>query len=210
MRPDIYLSIVKRFQSTPSVGRATYYLNDCPVFSIISIHALRGEGDAQSVMPYGKSQNFNPRPPWGGRRKVSIACSISFRDFNPRPPWGGRHSPLKCGLAKEVISIHALRGEGDAYIVRAVWRMRDISIHALRGEGDVYFVAIVKGKSDFNPRPPWGGRRHWQSSRARIVHFNPRPPWGGRPRRPDGAALLRHISIHALRGEGDALVHRHP
>ena len=39
-----------------------------------------------------------------------------------------------CGA--KMISIHALRGEGD--IERALWRRLDryISIHALRGEGD--------------------------------------------------------------------------
>ena len=34
------------------------------------------------------------------------------------------------------ISIHALRAEGDARIVRHAGRVRVISIHALRAEGD--------------------------------------------------------------------------
>ena len=34
------------------------------------------------------------------------------------------------------ISIHALRGEGDADVVVYCQREKDISIHALRGEGD--------------------------------------------------------------------------
>ena len=58
-------------------------------------------------------------------------------DFYPRPPWGGR--PLRCSPAKVsvIISIRALRGEGDA--VLCYLPVEDlISIHALRGEGDVF------------------------------------------------------------------------
>ena len=36
----------------------------------------------------------------------------------------------------EVISIHALRGEGDLELAEACDGFLDISIHALRGEGD--------------------------------------------------------------------------
>ena len=35
----------KKFQSTPSVGRATFITQFKVLFSNISIHALRGEGD---------------------------------------------------------------------------------------------------------------------------------------------------------------------
>ena len=39
--------------------------------------------------------------------------------------------------------------------------------------------------NDFNPRPPWGGRRLCQRGQANRLYFNPRPPWGGRPRTPE-------------------------
>ena len=80
---------------------------------IISIHALRVEGDK--------------------RRAPLRDC---FNDFYPRPPGGGRHRPELAAAAVARISIHALRVEGDAYrAFRAVW-YRLISIHALRVEGD--------------------------------------------------------------------------
>ena len=83
--------------------------------------------------------------------------------------------------------------------------------------------------SDFNPRPPWGGRRagfckvynkqiisihalrgegdtNYMFTLFSLLHFNPRPPWGGRPGMPDGMENTIVISIHALRGEGDAAV----
>ena len=56
-------------------------------------------------------------------------------NFYPRPPRGGR--PLLVGIPPtvRVISIHALREEGDRGPDRAGGR-REISIHALREEGD--------------------------------------------------------------------------
>ena len=82
----------------------------------------------------------------------------------------------------------------------------------------------------FNPRPPWGGRLYHRRQKRRLklfqstpsvgratteraclcptgVYFNPRPPWGGRLA--DRLTLLmeEHISIHALRGEGDCVLY---
>ena len=57
-----------QFQSTPSVGRATYQSNNTSYESTISIHALRGEGDDSRLVFLFKLFDFNPRPPWGGRR----------------------------------------------------------------------------------------------------------------------------------------------
>ena len=57
-----------------------------------------------------------------------------------------------------VISIHALRGEGDESYVDGYPKEIEISIHALRGEGDSNRVPPYRGQIHFNPRPPWGGR----------------------------------------------------
>ena len=79
---------------------------------MISIHALREEGDRRSCSEPQYSLNFNPRPPRGGRRGASAAmrCTWEFQStpsarratnaqhidsnevayFNPRPPRGGR------------------------------------------------------------------------------------------------------------------------
>ena len=79
---------------------------------MISIHALRGEGDRWAAVVIIAKVYFYPRPPWGGRLKRS--------DFGF--PW-------------PKISIHALRGEGDG-LKKIYQRGMKISIHALRGEGD--------------------------------------------------------------------------
>ena len=56
--------------------------------------------------------NFYPRPPCGGRlREWSGGCKII--DFYPRPPCGGRRSGNCHAFYLLIISIHALRVEGD-------------------------------------------------------------------------------------------------
>ena len=80
-----------------------------------------------------------------------------------------------------LISIHALREEGDHSGCYADDRRQRISIHALREEGDLGNVQHRKRRTNFYPRPPRGGR-HYQ--REHIKRTKP-------------------ISIHALREEGD-------
>ena len=61
------------------------------VHVLISIHALREEGDGRHIGP------------------------ASFRtDFYPRPPRGGRPLTALQKLCADMISIHALREEGDS------------------------------------------------------------------------------------------------
>ena len=80
---------------------------------MISIHALREEGD-----------EFTP------------CVTKSFTYFYPRPPRGGRpYAGCTSGLYLR-ISIHALREEGDAATLTRT-TSKVISIHALREEGDV-------------------------------------------------------------------------
>ena len=109
---------------------------------------------------------------------------------------------LKLSLAAAVISIHALRVEGDIerhymsiYLKisihalrvegdRGVRDKRDsvcISIHALRVEGDISVCLFATYPKDFYPRPPGGGRRRSSTRTRPRCNFYPRPPGGGRP-----------------------------
>ena len=56
----------------------------------------------------------------------------------------------------EGISIHALRGEGDADELAEVQRKLDISIHALRGEGDDVPDNIIPLPKIFQSTPSVG------------------------------------------------------
>ena len=64
------------------------------------------------------------------------------------------------GLGTKHISIHALRVEGDGQKWR--WdRGGVISIHALRVEGDDGYIQLYARAHHFYPRPPGGGRRSY-------------------------------------------------
>ena len=52
-----------KFQSTPSVRRATPAARCAGTATKISIHALREEGDRIAEEIYDEMRNFNPRPP---------------------------------------------------------------------------------------------------------------------------------------------------
>ena len=149
------------------------------LISVISIHALRGEGDYSNRKSKQINTHFNPRPPWGGRRACENARDILV-DFNPRPPWGGRpdadsiyssHSfyfnprppwggrPIACWYWMTSQQFQSTPSVGRATASPAHQKeWVTISIHALRGEGDLTVVL---------------------------------------------AAATVSISIHALRGEGD-------
>ena len=57
----------------------------------------------------------------------------------------------------DIISIHALREEGDQAVF-CYTDPRSISIHALREEGDILDLLKPTEVGDFYPRPPRGGR----------------------------------------------------
>ena len=169
---------------------------------LISIHALREEGDSRAARTDG-----------------------ILHDFYPRPPRGGRHE-LDCNQlnTKEFLSTPSARRATTASTQsRKFWQ---ISIHALREEGDFFGVLKDFCDVDFYPRPPRGGRRPRLHEPRRVgcisihalreegddpvadsnilrIDFYPRPPRGGRPERRRRDHRHQPISIHALREEGD-------
>ena len=126
-----------------------------------------------------RARNFYPRPPRGGRR-ACIRRAADSSNFYPRPPRGGRRRQCGPKGGGSLISIHALREEGDAILRSAVLAAKGISIHALREEGDLPAAAIRSVIDDFYPRPPRGGRHNSTCPFLRPHNFYPRPPRGGR------------------------------
>ena len=58
-----------RFQSTPSVGRATDVTVPFMQKAIFQSTPSVGRATAVDAEQSAEIQNFNPRPPWGGRRE---------------------------------------------------------------------------------------------------------------------------------------------
>ena len=141
----------------------------------------RGGRRLASPSPPSAAGYFYPRPPRGGRHVLLFQQILLQGYFYPRPPRGGRHVVLLAEDFQLVISIHALREEGDGLNINLVGRI-DISIHALREEGDVC-VSWQSRQSykNFYPRPPRGGRLFHGACNVILCNFYPRPPRGGRP-----------------------------
>ena len=96
-------------------------------------------------------------------------------------------------FVKEIISIHALREEGDNKLTpeecqkqkflstpsarRATAfkgcsrKLQDISIHALREEGDALLRGKVAVTENFYPRPPRGGRPIGVETHRQVAEF---------------------------------------
>ena len=146
---------------------------------IISIHALREEGDPQALL-------VQPREP------ISIHALREEGDTSR----AGRHQQ------ETTISIHALREEGDALARHLVARLMVISIHALREEGDASHLAQRNsGHWHFYPRPPRGGRQRRGGIKVFVHDFYPRPPRGGRPiLQNESASGNRHFYPRPPRG----------
>ena len=167
----------------------------------ISIHALREEGDPGTSASRFPQGDFYPRPPRGGRL-TQIKALLFRKYFYPRPPRGGRRRGLAKYPLAGVISIHALREEGDnrsdmaqaatiQFLSTPSARRatagqpcqdgrRAISIHALREEGDMALHSLLQRSWNFYPRPPRGGRQRHNITLGALVNFYPRPPRGGR------------------------------
>ena len=152
-------------------------------------------------IPY--TRHFNPRPPWGGRRKranlfytgrnISIhalrgegdnATVASFshqRYFNPRPPWGGRHICISIGHGKSAFQSTPSVGRATRETEGIKWLDNLFQSTPSVGRATAYPETRRNGtRRDFNPRPPWGGRRLHSHDFKAWQNFNPRPPWGGR------------------------------
>ena len=215
-----------RFLSTPSARRATAWSFATRSPTIISIHALREEGD------------------------LSPCAALLLRlEFLSTP--SARRATFQHRYQERVtlISIHALREEGDLALVVADAGDVPISIHALREEGDVilmYLLTITSvflstpsarratfvpsrllwehfeflstpsarratgfgaqtpsGGYDFYPRPPRGGRQDSETNGFRIIKFLSTPSARRATTRPPRPRRWHSISIHALREEGD-------
>ena len=116
---------------------------------------------------------------------------------------------LWAAVLRLMISIHALRVEGDNPLALRPEKMSCISIHALRVEGDI----VSNGKAIYEDISIHALRVEGDcpglSARTDYTHFYPRPPGGGRQNLHHRLWGVGKISIHALRVEGDLLLH-HP
>ena len=130
-----HLHCCRKFLSTPSARRATPCTTNHRSLCVISIHALREEGDPSPGMVCLYAVIFLSTP--SARRATPCCCTPQtvWSDFYPRPPRGGRPSPLHLHFIFLLfLSTPSARRATDGVI--SVHATVSISIHALREEGD--------------------------------------------------------------------------
>ena len=189
------------FLSTPSARRATVYLVVVNVVRVISIHALREEGDQDVETVTSLLEDFYPRPPRGGR-PVALPTSTpssgflstpsarratyegptipsGHPNFYPRPPRGGRPARF-ANVALNMVFLSTPSARRATQALTYGRRSRAISIHALREEGDssVSSAASSKWISIHALREEGDDVLYFDHQRQR--YFYPRPPRGGR------------------------------
>ena len=220
------MPLLARFLSTPSARRATETLKHPGVHGIISIHALREEGDLHPDQRKGQVRSISihalreegdialavhcsdgstisihalreegDRPTfcsnWASTRFLSTPSArrattdtafievdylflstpsarrathqgrkeIMANQFLSTPSARRATHPNRLLRVVAIISIHALREEGDDLQNRPLTNTIRISIHALREEGDRLIPRLRRRVLNFYPRPPRGGRR---------------------------------------------------
>ena len=178
-RPPQLLSITNFYPRPPRGGRLVHIIPAANLIGI-SIHALREEGDHKLFIHTAVILNFYPRPPRGGRPRSKSPTQFQC-NFYPRPPRGGRPSARQTGSCRGIISIHALREEGDVQTAKSSSSTRR-------------FLSTPSARRATCPPPPHnrllslflstpsarratylgGGRQ------PRPADFYPRPPRGGR------------------------------
>ena len=155
---SLYLTASREFLSTPSARRATLVVAVNAVEVIISIHALREEGDGNVASVLVELHKFLSTP--SARRATRTGADSSMRpsNFYPRPPRGGR-------LTVEV-------DDPDIF---------EISIHALREEGDHFPPVVFEVVLEFLSTPSARrATRRPPETQGAGADFYPRPPRGGR------------------------------
>ena len=193
---------------------------------MISIHALREEGDGKTAGFDKPKNDFNPRPPRGGRHyyffcpdrilwisihalreesdRTTGSWHIDQHHFNPRPPRGGRHDDSHVeNLLREFQSTPSARratlNNGRFHSLAFAFQSTPSARRATRRS-----LSTACSRPYFNPRPPRGGRPvKTGRSKGQRLEFQSTPS----ARRATNAELCQAgffgISIHALREEGD-------
>ena len=168
---------------------------------VISIHALREEGDSSKSVSILATLYFYPRPPRGGRptgcSKISAAGN-----FYPRPPRGGR-LPTSTSTRNPSRFLSTPSARRATRPVTALCPNNKISIHALREEGDIAVDDVTAGMTEFLSTPS-ARRATVSASRKRSDFIFLSTPSARRATLGHAAAhIVGSISIHALREEGD-------
>ena len=160
------------FQSTPSARRAT----------------------SSAGRPAVRLKRFQSTPSARRATSSTTPASCGTRDFNPRPPRGGRHGELSPCKPVRVISIHALREEGDDDQKQAANKRPQFQSTPSARRATLTVLPVSTREKRFQSTPSARRATNWRP-KVSIWRwdFNPRPPRGGR---------LRGVLVHGADNVG--------
>ena len=131
-----FATSLQKFLSTPSAWRATGFQihSHCSILFLSTPSAWRATSAANCSI--ASINHFYPRPPHGGRLCFLAPLVHNKRDFYPRPPHGGRRADADSvpGAGAFLSTPSAWRATDEVALQP---RSFVISIHALRMEGDI-------------------------------------------------------------------------
>ena len=148
------------FQSTRPIGGATALRNPGKTYLLISIHAPHTGRDSYSRPDRSGTPPFQSTRPIRGATPAGPVRRSCRRYFNPRAPYGARRKIQIKNAGKSIISIHAPHTgrdptkDANRAADKQFQSTRPIrgATHPLRG-----FVLVI---FDFNPRAPYGARHY--------------------------------------------------
>ena len=131
---QLFVVLLYLFLSTPSARRATNAIVNVLLCFCISIHALREEGDGDSYWFSCFLWDFYPRPPRGGRRASGCEHHDRSRFLSTPSARRATINQLRQAFQVQFLSTPSAR---RATLLSQICEDRIvISIHALREEGD--------------------------------------------------------------------------
>ena len=207
----------------PRGGRPVHFLS-CLHYNIISIHALREEGDQTAKAMRQEIKAFLSTP--SARRATNPRRPNPVRQEFLSTPSARRATEYQgAAFPPHIISIHALREEGDptassgakaTSLFLSTPSARRATKSGLMNRQSTKFLSTPsarratrevrrsESRNKFLSTP--SARRatgQFSTMAYRLANFYPRPPRGGRPSEGINFFETLRISIHALREEGD-------
>ncbi len=197
------------FLSTPSARRATQRHQPCHHAGGISIHALREEGDASYNKLLEASMKFLSTPSARRATEGAGGAGPHQQQFLSTPSARRATSRFRIFLhSGEHFYPRPPRGGRRSDWVAACFSMQFLSTPSAR-RATRRCLTLLSSASNFYPRPPRGGRLHRSNVWKRSTHISIHALREEGDRAGSGERRRSYnISIHALREEGDTLRER--
>ena len=147
------------FLSTPSARRATRGTGERAGRNIFLSTPSARRATPPAAAPVLSMSDFYPRPPRGGRRSAAVAFVLLDRFLSTPSARRATQITVPCLVYAIVISIHALREEGDQPARQSCPPPAGFLSTPSARRATTRIICCRKCERYFYPRPPRGGRR---------------------------------------------------